>query len=158
MENLWSSPVAGRRRVGPRRGPRRAGPIEARDPFDACRWQRCTERLAAADACQALDGEGLGLLGEAAFFVGAEEESVAAFRSGVSALPRVLIRPGVDIATTGLRDSPRYFPPASACLRDSSDRPGATLDLDCNPWILICGARRSEGRVPSHSLAGVAQW
>src|SRR3954470_9502404 len=46
---------------------------EARDLFDACRW-RCTERLAAADAYQALDGEGVGLLGGAAFLVGAEEE------------------------------------------------------------------------------------
>src|SRR3954465_6398039 len=75
---------------------------EARDPFDAAGGGGAPSGggrgpapprggpRAAGGGPQTLDGEGLGLLGEAAFLVGAEEESVAAFRSGVSALPRVL--------------------------------------------------------------------
>src|SRR5215217_1972122 len=52
--------------------------------FAACRWRRCVELLAAADAVKALPGEGLLLLGQAAYLVGADEQSVAAYAGAYS--------------------------------------------------------------------------
>ena len=52
---------------------------EARELFDTYQWRRCVDRLAAADAQQPLDGDGLLLLGRAAHLIGADERSVAAY-------------------------------------------------------------------------------
>jgi DNA-binding CsgD family transcriptional regulator len=53
--------------------------VEARELFATFRWRRCVERLAAVDAQQGLDGEGLMLLGRAAQLIGEDERSAAAF-------------------------------------------------------------------------------
>ena len=52
---------------------------EARELFDTFQWRRCVDQLAAADAQQPLDGDGLLLLGRAAHLIGADEQSVAAY-------------------------------------------------------------------------------
>ena len=52
---------------------------EARGLLAAFRWRDCVERLAAADAQQPLDGEGLLLLGQAAYLIGDDETSATAF-------------------------------------------------------------------------------
>jgi DNA-binding CsgD family transcriptional regulator len=51
---------------------------EGRRLFDVGQWRRCVEQLAAVDADEPLDGEGLLLLGQAAFLIGAEEQSASA--------------------------------------------------------------------------------
>jgi DNA-binding CsgD family transcriptional regulator len=52
---------------------------EAGALFAAFRWRGCVERLAAADEEEPLDGHGLVLLGQAAYLVGADEQSATAF-------------------------------------------------------------------------------
>src|SRR4051812_9941564 len=51
---------------------------EARVLFDAFRWRECVDRLTAADAERPLEAEGLTLLGEAAYLIGADEQAVTA--------------------------------------------------------------------------------
>jgi DNA-binding NarL/FixJ family response regulator len=50
---------------------------EARALFGAFRWRDCVARLSAADARAPLGADGLLLLGEAAYLIGADEQSVA---------------------------------------------------------------------------------
>jgi ATP/maltotriose-dependent transcriptional regulator MalT len=52
---------------------------EARALFDAFRWRDCVALLTTAEAQTPLDGDGLMLLGEAAYLIGADEPAVAAF-------------------------------------------------------------------------------
>ena len=49
---------------------------EARELFDAFQWRRCVDRL---EAEEPLDGEGLVLLGQAAYLIGADQQSATAF-------------------------------------------------------------------------------
>src|SRR3954464_9299162 len=129
---------------------------EARDLFDACRW-RCTERLAAGDANQALDGEGVGLLGGAAFLVGAEEESVAAFGR---AHQRFLGCSSVQASASRNRTSGlSALLPTGLCVPArlvGSAKRYARLGLE--PVDLDLRGSSERGARPLHSLAGVAQW
>jgi DNA-binding CsgD family transcriptional regulator len=52
---------------------------EARELFAAFRWRECIDLLMAADTEHPLDGDGLLLLGQAAYLVGADEQSVVAY-------------------------------------------------------------------------------
>ncbi|HLM06191.1 MAG TPA: helix-turn-helix transcriptional regulator [Blastococcus sp.] len=52
---------------------------EARALFAASSWRQCVERLTAADAEEPLDGEGLLLLGQAAYLIGEDQRSATAF-------------------------------------------------------------------------------
>jgi DNA-binding CsgD family transcriptional regulator len=51
---------------------------EARRLFDAFRWRDCVDLLAGADTEQPLDGDGLMLLGQAAYLIGADELAATA--------------------------------------------------------------------------------
>ncbi|WP_448624638.1 LuxR C-terminal-related transcriptional regulator [Geodermatophilus sp. URMC 64] len=51
---------------------------EARELFGAFRWRACVELLSEADASMPLDGDGLLLLGEAAYLIGADEQAATA--------------------------------------------------------------------------------
>jgi DNA-binding NarL/FixJ family response regulator len=110
----------------------------ARALFDAFRWRDCVDLLASADARRPLDGDGLMLLGEAAYLIGADEQAV-------TALGRAYLR-YLDLGD--VRAAARSAVYSSFVLDSSGER-----------VRYLAWAARAERLVEDHGLAGAeAGW